>query len=249
LIKYGLKLWTNDDNLFDEAVSLFKKEQFDFLELYHNANEEFDFRDLEKLKKIPTTVHAFHQDGFHEFKFNSKELEIWNKTKELADYFNSERIVVHAGKARNIDDFRSNLSKIDDPRILIENMAGLDVYGNLTFGYNLENLKKIQKEKEICFDLEKVIKSACYQRIDYKKFIEDCLRELKPNYFHISGGDFRSVKDEHLNLQEANFDLKWIKDKLNKLFQEKDIFLVFEVPKNESDLENDIKNMNYFKNI
>jgi hypothetical protein len=249
MIKCGLKLWTNDNDLFEEAVSLFEKEQFDFLELYHNANEEFDFGDTEKLKKIPTTIHAFHQDGFHEFNFKSKELEIWNKTKELADYFDGKKIIVHAGKARDIDDFRSNLSKIDDPRILIENMAGLDVFENLTFGYRLEDLKKIKENKEICFDFEKAIKSACYQRIDYKKFIKDCLKDLKPNYFHISGGDFRSVEDEHLNLQEANFDLRWIGNELEKLSREKAVFLVFEVPKNESNLRNDIENMDYFRNL
>jgi hypothetical protein len=200
MIKYGLKLWTNDSGFFDETVSLFEKRQFDFLELYHNANEEFDFGDLEKLKKIPITIHAFHQEGFHGFNFKAKELEIWDKTKELADYFDSERIIVHAGKARNINDFRSNLSKIDDPRILIENMAGLDVYGDLTFGYKFDDLKKIKENKEICFDFEKAIKSACYQKIDYKDFISDCLKELKPNYFHISGGDLKSAKDEHLKV-------------------------------------------------
>lgn len=249
MIKCGLKLWTNDNDLFEEAVSLFEKEQFDFLELYHNANEEFDFGDTEKLKKIPTTIHAFHQEGFHGFKFNSKELEIWDNTKQLADYFDSERIIVHAGKARNIDDFRSNLFKINDPRILIENMAGLDVYENLTFGYKLDDLKKIKENKEICFDLEKAIKSACYQGINYKEFIQKCLKELNPTYFHISGGDFKSAKDEHLNLQQATFDLKWIKNSLEDISKKEDIFLVFEVPKNESDLKNDMENMDYFRNL
>ncbi len=249
-IRLGLKLWSSNDRSFlEEAVCLFKKEQFDFLELYHNASEKFDYKDINKLKKIPTTIHAFHQDGFHEFKFNSKELEIWDKTKELADYFNSHKIIVHAGKARNIDDFRLNLSKINDPRILIENMAGLDVYGDLTFGYNLEDLKKIKKEKEICFDFEKAIKSACYQGIDYKEFILNCLKELKPSYFHISGGDFRSAKDEHLNLQQATFDLKWIKKELKRISKRKDIFLVFEVPKNKDNLNNDIKNIDFYKHL
>jgi hypothetical protein len=167
----------------------------------------------------------------------------------MADFFDSSFLIVHPGKAKNFKNFQDNLKKIDDQRILIENMAGLDIYGDLTFGYKFDDLKKIKENKEICFDFEKAIKSACYQEIDYKEFIVDCLKELKPNYFHISGGDFKSVKDEHLNLQEANFDLKWIKDKLNKLSQEKDIFLVFEVPKNESDLMNDVENMKFYKKL
>jgi hypothetical protein len=249
MIKYGLKLWTSDDDLFGEAVSLLEKEQFDFLELYYNVNKEFDFRDLEKLKKIPPTIHAFHRDNFHEFNFSSKELKIWNKIKELADYFNSQKIIVHAGRASNIDDFQLNLSKIEDPRILIENMAGLDVYGNLTFGYKLNDLKKIKENREICFDFEKAIKSACYQGISYKDFINNCLKELNPTYFHISGGDKNTPKDEHLNLWEASFDLKWIKNILGGIAKEREVSLVLEVPKNENDLGNDVKNLNFFKKI
>ena len=58
-----------------------------------------------------------------------------------------------------------------------------------------------------------------------------------------------SSKDEHLDLQEANFDIKWIKNELEKISFNKDIFLVFEVPKKGSNLKNDIKNINYFNNI
>ena len=249
MIKYGLKLWTNNENLFQEVFFKYQKKSFNFIELYHNASEEIDFEKLSILKKVPAVIHNTNNSGFHEFKLGEKELEIWKKTKELADFFESPHIIVHAGKARNLDQFKENLSKIDDSRIIVENMPGLDMYGNLTFGYELEKLKEIRKEKEICFDLEKAVKSACYQKIDYKDFIEQCLEELKPSYFHISGGDMNSLKDEHLDLQEANFDINWIKSKLEKISSSKDIFLVFEVPKKGDNLKNDIKNMEYYKNI
>jgi hypothetical protein len=52
-----------------------------------------------------------------------------------------------------------------------------------------------------------------------------------------------------LNLQEANFDLRWIKDQLEDISRKKDVFLVFEVPKNENDLKNDVENIKYFKKL
>jgi len=78
-------------------------------------------------------------------------------------------------------------------------------------------------------------------------FINQCLDELRPLYFHISGGDLNSRKDEHLNLREANFDLKWMKSNLGDIAKKRDIFLVFEVPKNKGNLKNDMDNIKYFQ--
>ncbi len=211
MIKYGLKLWSSNINLLEEAVFLYRKKYVDFIELYHDADKKVNFNSFGLLKKIPINIHAYHNKGFHEFRLGKNELEIWKITKQMADFFKSQFVIVHAGKASGIKNFVDNLKKIDDPRILIENMSGLDIYGKPTFGYNLKELKKIKKIKNICFDLEKAVKSACYQKISYKKFISQCLQELKPLYFHISGGDVNNLHDEHLNLYDANFDLKWIK--------------------------------------
>lgn len=247
MIKYGLKLWTSNENLFQETVSRLKKGTFDFIELYHNSNKEIDFRKLECLKKFPVFIHNTNNSGFHEFRIGDKQLNVWEKTKKLADFFRSPRIIVHPGLADNFKNFKQNLAKIDDEKILIENMAGLDLDRNLTLGYDLLQLEKLRQLKEICFDFEKAVKSACYQKIGYKEFISDSLKILKPFYFHISGGDKDNFRDEHRNLWEANFDLKWIKDELLKISQEKDIFLVFETPKEGDNLKNDVKNIEYFK--
>jgi hypothetical protein len=249
MIKYGLKLWTSNEHLFGEALCLFQKGDFDFIELYHNANKGIDLNRLRIIKKIPVMVHNTNDCGFHEFEIGEKQLEIWEKTKKLADFFKSEHVVVHPGTAKNFETFKRNLDKIDDPRIIIENMPGLDIYNQKTFGYDLKELKQIKKIKEICFDFEKAVKSACYQKIDYREFISQCLDKLRPLYFHISGGDLNSRKDEHLNLREANFDLKWIKSNLRDIAKKRDIFLVFEVPKNKGDLENDVDNIDYFREI
>lgn len=248
MIKFGLKLWSSNGHLFKEALDLYKEEKFDFIEMYYNTHEDLNYDGLELLNEIPIVIHNTNDHGFHEFKIGIKQLNIWKETKRLADYFDSPHIIVHPGRAENFEKFKNNLAKIDENRILIENMAGLDVYGNLTFGYSLEELKMIKETKEICFDLEKAIKSACYQKIDYKEFISECLSELKPFYFHISGGDINNPRDEHLNLQEANFDLRWIKRELDIISKNKDVFLVFEVPKNNS-LENDIININFLREI
>lgn len=247
MIKYGLKLWTNNKGLFKETVLRYQRREFDFVELYHNAHEEIDFKSLKILNELPVFIHNTSDLGFHEFRVKTKQLKIWQKTKKLADYFDSPYIIVHSGKSANFKEFGKNLEKIDDPRILVENMAGLDIYGDSTFGYSLPQLKKIKKRREICFDLEKAVKAACYQKISYKNFISQCTKQLKPFYFHISGGNKNDPMDEHKDLKEANFDLGWIKRRIKRIYRGKNAFLVFEVPRKGNNLENDVRNIDYFK--
>jgi len=249
MIKYGIKLWTNNKGLFRKAINLYKEKKFDFIELYNNSSHAHDYKALAKLKNAPVTIHNTNNQGFHKFIIKKKQLSVWNKTVELADFFNSPYIIVHPGQNHTFKTFRENLKKINDKRILIENMPGLDIFGQPMYGQKINELKKINKTNNICFDFEKAIKAACYQNINYKKFIRDCITELNPFYFHISGGDKNNPVDEHKNLWESNFDFKWIKNILNKKTLEKNIFLVFESPKTTDNLKNDIKNINYFKKL
>ena len=249
MIKYGLKLWTNNKSLFREAIDLYKRRKFDFIELYNNPSYAHDYKALSVLKDILITIHNTNDQGFHEFIIKKKQLRIWAKTIKLADFFNSPHIIVHPGQNHTFKTFKQNLKKINDERILIENMSGLDIFNQVMYGQKLNELKQINRVKDICFDFEKAIKSACCQNIDYKKFIKECIAKLTPFYFHISGSDKNNPTDEHKNLWESNFDFKWIKGVLNKLSTKKDIFLVFETPRTVNSLKNDIQNIDYFRDL
>ena len=62
--------------------------------------------------------------------------------------------------------------------------------------------------------------------------------------FHISNGKLDNEKDEHLNLNEGEFDLKFIKN----LIKDSDKMITFEVPK-KFGLKNDFKNIKFFKEL
>ena len=98
-------------------------------------------------------------------------------------------------------------------------------------------------------DFSHAVKSAKSQNIDYKEFIKDLFIIMKPTYFHISDGLIGSEVDEHLDLGAGDQDLLFIKNKIVEISSDKDMNLVFEVPKNIDNLDNDIKNITYFKNL
>lgn len=251
MIRYGIKLWSINKNYFDKALELFKLGEIDFVEIYI-VPDSFNLDELKILKEIPTVIHSPHFDhNFNIFNLDKSKIELFkNQVIKTADFLNGQFIILHAGVGKSEEIFKENAAKIYDKRILIENMPRVALDDRICFGYSLEQLKYIKKHGlDICLDFTHAIKSAVSQNLDYKKFINSLLNELKPYYFHICGGEKNKEKDEHLNLFEGDFDLKWIKKIINNLAKDKEVQLVFEVPKDKNGLENYIKNINYFKNL
>ncbi len=251
MIKYGLKLWSSNTVAeFQEAADLCTRKIFDFAEVYYDPDQEIDYDKLGLLKDCEVSIHATNSHGWHEFFLTDYHVAMWQNILKMADFFRTEKIVVHAGAVpHTFETFLENLKKIDDPRILVENMAGLDIYKHDMHGRTFEELQPIAQLKPICFDFEKAIKSACFQKIDYKDFILKCVNEFKPRYFHISGGDKNSPVDEHKDLMGVNFDVAWIRELLKSISEDEDMRLVFETAKKDGNLKNDVANLEYFKRV
>ncbi len=254
-IKYGLKIWSiNNNDLFKEAAELFKRKEIDFVELYIVPDSLSSGKSevLNYLRDIPTTIHAPHEDhDFDIFKLDDSKVEFFKKQIiGTADLLNSKFIVVHAAGGDSQEIFKEKVDKIKDKRILIENMPKIGLNDEICFGYSYNQLKFIKNcGFDLCLDLAHAVKSALSQKIDYKKFIEKIIADFELIYFHISNGSLNNMKDEHKNLFDGELDIKWIKKTLVGLMAKKDVYLVFEVPKGPNGLENDVKNMRYFRSI
>ena len=248
MILYGLKLWSNNaPETFQAAAELSAAGKVDCLEVYHDPTQALDWSRLAFVQNYRVAVHNTHSQGFHEFIITPEQENIWRGTLELADFFKAAVIVVHPGRDHDVVSFFEELKKIEDERIYIENMAGLDIFEQPMFGQKITDLLEISAVQPICFDFEKAVKAACWQKIPYQEYINQALELLKPRYFHISGGDKDSPVDQHLNLWEATFDVSWIAERLLEYSQQKEVCLLFETPKVGASLENDLKNIEYFK--
>ena len=225
--------------------------RFDAIELYNNPKVPLDFVELATLQGIVASIHNPHSHGWHEFFLqNDEQAEQWKQTQQLADFFGAQQIIVHPSRGHALPDLFVNLEKIHDQRIIVENMAGCDIDNQpMRAGQTLEDLEVIRKHYAICFDLEKAVKAAVFQGLDYRNYITKAIASLQPDYFQLSGGDKDSPIDEHQNLWKANFDIAWIKQQLVREALNRDILLVLETPKAGSTLENDCKNLEFFKSV
>ena len=248
MIKYGLKLWSKNKEWFPKAISLYNEGIIDFIEFFIVPNT---LREVEILKEVPIVIHAPHFTfGFNISNLTEDSLSIFKEQViKTADFFNSEYIIVHAGVGKEQEVFQENVAKLQDKRILIENMPRRGFVasdGDLCFGSTVDDLEFIKKEcgLDICFDFSHACSSAFSQGLDYKEYISTLLEKLNPFYFHISGNEKETEQDKHMNLYESAIDIKWMKEKI----KDKDIFLVVETPKKDG-LKNDQKNIMYLRNL
>lgn len=251
-LKYGVKIWSINHDLIPLAASFSRNGSIDATELYIVPGK-VDRAMLEPLRGTTVFIHAPHEN--HGFDMNSllpkQEHQFKNEVITTADYLNAEFIVVHAGVGSDEKTFARNLKKIDDPRIIIENMPKEALGGGTCFGYDLLQLKKIKEltGKRFCIDIGHAVKSAVSQGLDPKEFLNEIFTVFAPDYFHISDGDTGTLVDEHLDLGTGNYDLPWIRSRIESLARDRDVQLVFEVPKNGKDLGNDLENIEKFKRL
>ncbi len=252
MIKYGIKLWSINHALFPEAVAAVKNGQADFVEVYL-VPAKVDFKALEVLKEVEVTIHApYFEHGFNIHQLNNEMISLFkSEVIPAADLLSSHQIVVHAGVGSENQIFAENVKKIHDNRIIIENKPKIGMHEVLCYGYSLEQLRFIHAEcgYQICFDFSHAIISAVQQGVAYKEFIRDAVSILKPSYFHISDAHQKSGDDEHLSLGDGDYDFGYIKKLIESAAVEQEVRVVFETPKEGAGLENDLKNIQYFKNL
>ena len=254
MIKYWLKLWSINTDLFEDSIKSIQNWNFDFIELYI-IPEKFNFSIYRGLKesKIKISFHLPHSaHWFNPINKDNNSEEKWNIIKEYINYLNPFQIIMHPEFWEDINILKNRLKYFNEHRIIIENMPmKSSIINNMNFfWYNIEQIKKIKEfSPNFCFDFAKAKSSAISQWLNVITFSNNLINLMNPNYFHISGFLENTEVDEHFDLWEWDKkSMKYLKNKLIDISNKKDINIVFECKKNNWIL-NDLKNLEYFKKI
>jgi len=250
-ILFGIKISTESLDYYKEIKQ--NSDIIDFIEITLKPN--FNEKDLERIRifEFPLIFHLANSND--NINFGEKKKQIMNQEYilKINNYIDSFReinplcYIVHP-ESGNIDLSIRNIKNLMIAPLAIENMPVKGIYGGELLGYSTKTIKiffqKIQN-LELCLDINHAIKASISLEVDSFKFLREFIQFRTPRIFHIAGGDSATEIDNHLHLNEGNYDLNQIISILKKI---KDpIYLTFETPRYLKGINEDLYNMQYFK--
>ena len=255
MYKLGLKLWSvNTDSYYNEAIRLYNKGIFDYIELYVVPNS---LSELSKWKRmdIPFIIHSPHSaHGFNLAMADKTKtnLEIYKQVRLFADELNAQYIIFHGGTDGKIEETVKQLSSFHEPRVLIENKPYLPLPGNpnvkVCRGSTIDELKYILNGVGcgLCLDIGHAVCSANYQGKDPYAYIKELLC-LKPKIFHLSDiSDIRAVYDSHYHLGTGCLDIARLK---REIFTVNSVISIETIKDNKDNLNDFEKDVQWLKSI
>ena len=124
MYKFGLKLWSVNENYIDTAKKLYDENIYDYIELYAIPSSFDEYAELWKSLNIPYIIHAPH--FMHGIDFSCEEklndnIKLAYEALKYADYLNADKIIFHPGIKGDYRQTARQIRMINDERILIEN--------------------------------------------------------------------------------------------------------------------------------
>lgn len=245
-MKYGLKLWSTNTDLINQAVHLINENVFDYIELFVIPNSDI----TPFLIDVPCIIHIPHEKfgvNIGDPSINEYTLQKINESIIWADQLNTKYIILHAGHG-SMQHAKNLLRELSDSRLLIENMPKVGLGGEAMIGYSPEQIEELIGDSDmgLCLDFGHAVKATVSLGVDYKKYVKGFMG-LEPRVFHVSDGTLSEEKDEHFNIGEGEYDIGYflhnIKDNPFKL-------ITIETPRlNQNSLDEDIRNVNKLKLI
>lgn len=263
-IKAGLKVWSINKNFLNKVNILFNNKEISYVEIYIIPGTIKAVSSILKKLQLPVVIHAPHFDhGFNlqDLSNIDKNTAYLKESIRAADITKALYIIMHPGFNGTIENIKNFLEKVNDKRIILENMTQVGIYGDRNLLSAPQEMREIMAltKKSFCLDFGHAYKSAYslnklpraknprHSRSlnkDPKSLIKEFMG-LEPKMFHLSDGHRHMEKDEHLNLGEGNFDLSFCKECIIKSDSK---MVTIEVSKKDG-LNNDLRNIRFLKNL
>ena len=208
-MKFGIKLWSINTDLIDQAVNLIDEKVFGYIELMVIPDSEIK----PFLMDVPYIIHIPHEKfgvNIGDPAANEYSLQMINESIAWADQLNAKYLILHAGHG-SMQHATDLLREVSDSRLLIENMPKVGLGGEAMIGYSPAQIEELIEDIDIglCLDLNHAVKAAVSLGVDYKEYVQD-FSVFDPKMFHISDGTLDYEKDEHLNIGEGDYDFDYL---------------------------------------
>lgn len=241
-MKFGLKLWASNPYFDIKVTELIKTDYYQYIELLPiPGNDKYEFLqyNIEFIIHVPHDAYGLDISDSKKERLNDALI---NNAIDFADTLDSKYIVLHPGSIP-IENSLKYLDKLNDDRILIENLPLKSVYNQDLSGCTWEQVKQLQMNRfGFCFDIPHAIKASLSFGEKYKSNLKKYIK-LNPNIIHISDTTLANEVDYHLDIGCGELDFKYI----SKLIRDsKSEYITLEVPSSSSsestgDINNNIE--------
>lgn len=248
MFRFGLKLWSNNKNYVKEAVALYEKGIYQYIELYVLPSIDDTQVSMWKNIHIPYVIHAPHfRDGLNLAKKELKEnnLLLIKKTQKIADALKADKIIVHPGIAGDIAETVRQLKEINEKRFLIENKPYYALGdGLICNGATIEEIMFILNNTDggFCLDIGHAFCAANANRIEPLEYLKQFLR-LNPVMFHLTDGEKDGVFDRHYHFCKGNYP----HEEIINLLPKDAIITVETVKDSENNLDDFVGDIKFLK--
>jgi len=213
-MKFGLKLWSINTDLIDQAVHLIDEKVFDYIELMVIPDSEIK----PFLIDVPYIIHIPHEKfGVNIGDPAAKEysLQKINESIIWADKLNTKHLILHAGYG-SMQHATDLLRGLSDSRLLIENMTKVGLAGEAMIGYSPAQIEELFGDSDmgLCLDFGHAVKAAVSFGVDYKEYVKGFMG-LEPRVFHVSDGTLSGERDEHMGIGDGEYDFGFIWESMN----------------------------------
>jgi len=245
-IKFGLKLWSTNTDLIDEAAQLIDEKIFNFIELFVVPDTQI----TQFLIDVPYIIHIPHHKfgvNIGEGKIKKYNLDKINESIKWADELKAKYLILHAGDG-SMEHAADLLHELTDSRIQIENMPQIGLNGEKMIGHSPEQIRDLINNNEmgLCLDFGHAVKAAASLGVNYKNFINQFLN-LNPKIFHLCDGFVDYERDEHLNIGKGCYDFDFL---INCVERNNSKLITLETPRiNQKSLKEDTENIDKLKKI
>jgi endonuclease IV len=242
-IKFGLKLWSTNRALLSEAAKLVRKDIFQYVELMPVPDTDISpfFKvNIPYVIHVTTETYGVNIADRNKQRFNMETLDV---CREWADKLEAKYLVLHPGYG-SINCAAEFLEKIEDERILIENMPKIGINNEKMVGCTVEQLSRLMNDGlGLCLDFGHAIKAATSLKKDCREYVEELLK-LTPSMFHVSDGKLNYEKDEHLHVGEGDFDFSFLAGCIER---SESRYVTLETPRSLASLDEDYRNLEKLK--
>ena len=204
-MKFGLKLWSINTDMIDQAVNLIEEGVFDYIELFVIPESEIK----PFLIDLPYIIHIPHDKfGVNIGDLAVKECTLQKISESInwADRLNAKHLILHAGYG-SMKSATDLLREVSDSRLLIENMPKVGLGGEAMIGYSPAQVEELIGDSDmgLCLDFGHAVKAAVSLGVDYTEYVQEFMK-LEPNVFHVSDGTLGEERDEHLGIGDGEYD-------------------------------------------